>query len=677
VSAAIAETLANAKAIAWATLDLGRSAVWKAAAYVHSAADNARAALNLYGAEYPEPAELDPVGNEALVDAVMGSDFDPTSTPAARTDYDKIFWLHLYRNRIDPVYGTQFGADRGDSKVADTRSALQIREGLLRPAVEEFLDDAYPSTRTLQPQASFWQTVSSYAYAVGAWIGGAYNSVWGFLDTTVESAWNAAAETLSGEYYVVSEHHAESTNQHLTRMISDSGNAPSGNTSLQSIIGAVDFNSIIQQVGPKYNSPWKLAEAYDQFQWGVVKGFVSGFMDYVHLASASAKLASSSAKFAFNHVREMSWHDRLNPKAYIAKQVFRAGRRAGEWAGRWIGENVTDDNIKQSRQIFGLIYYSLKELESNSFYGARPITDGVPDAFLGPLAPPGTVGALKISAEWFAEKPSDAQVRQVLQVVQKVAPTIVELSLVLAGESGPEAAGYIFGMISYEVVEGAAIGAATTGVGVVAVKSAKMPLLMGKIVAKGQDLVKAGQMSAKTLSRLQEFAKHVGTFIKNADGVLDAKALDELLESARKIFRADALKGIEFPGFRVGDSITKALPDGSYPRWFAKEAAEKANTIQGRYWMNRAAAAAPGEFTPRQLAKMRAGFAPQVKIRVRNRATGEIEMRTVSKELHHNLGNRGTWPFDEPLHLREIWPWQHELIDELRHTGYDFLGIID
>ncbi|TWT61736.1 hypothetical protein [Rubinisphaera italica] len=30
-------------------------------------------------------------------------------------------------------------------------------------------------------------------------------------------------------------------------------------------------------------------------------------------------------------------------------------------------------------------------------------------------------------------------------------------------------------------------------------------------------------------------------------------------------------KGIEFPTFRLGDSITTALPDGSYPRWFARE----------------------------------------------------------------------------------------------------------
>ncbi|QGJ69331.1 Hypothetical protein PBC10988_10050 [Planctomycetales bacterium 10988] len=95
--------------------------------------------------------------------------------------------------------------------------------------------------------------------------------------------------------------------------------------------------------------------------------------------------------------------------------------------------------------------------------------------------------------------------------------------------------------------------------------------------------------------------------------------------------------GIEFPAFHPGDSITKTLPDGSYPRWFAREATEKANTIQGRYWMNRALQAGPGEFTQRQLTTMQAGFAPRIRVRVRNRATGQIEVRSVSKELHHNL----------------------------------------
>ena len=114
-----------------------------------------------------------------------------------------------------------------------------------------------------------------------------------------------------------------------------------------------------------------------------------------------------------------------------------------------------------------------------------------------------------------------------------------------------------------------------------------------------------------------------------------------------------APKGIEFPAFRPGDSITKALPDGSYPRWFAREAAEKANTIQGRYWMNRAVQTAPGEFTPRQLARMRAGFAPEEQIRVRL-PNDTVETRWASKEVHHNRGNRGVPPFDEPIHLREV-----------------------
>jgi hypothetical protein len=131
------------------------------------------------------------------------------------------------------------------------------------------------------------------------------------------------------------------------------------------------------------------------------------------------------------------------------------------------------------------------------------------------------------------------------------------------------------------------------------------------------------------------------------------------------------------PKWRVGGSITQALTDGSYPKWFSNLASEKAETIQGRYWMNRAALAAPGEFSKRQLAKMQAGFAPQVKVLIKNRQTGLTEIRTISKELHHDAGRRGNPGFDEPIHLREVWPWEHELIDEFRHTGYDIVKILD
>lgn len=135
-----------------------------------------------------------------------------------------------------------------------------------------------------------------------------------------------------------------------------------------------------------------------------------------------------------------------------------------------------------------------------------------------------------------------------------------------------------------------------------------------------------------------------------------------------------AAKGIEFPRFRPGDSITKALSGGSYPKWFVLGAAHKATSIQGRYWMNRAAAA-PEEFGG-QLRRLQAGFAPQARILVRL-PDGSTATRTVSKELHHHLGNRGVSPFDEPIYLREVWPWEHTPLYSQRRLGYEFINFID
>lgn len=135
-------------------------------------------------------------------------------------------------------------------------------------------------------------------------------------------------------------------------------------------------------------------------------------------------------------------------------------------------------------------------------------------------------------------------------------------------------------------------------------------------------------------------------------------------------------KGIVFPEWTIGGSITQALPDGSYPRWFSTVASEKMHTIQGRYWMNRAVAQT-NEFSIRQLRDMSKGFAPQVKVQVKEIKTGMIVEKWISKELHHNLGNRGFPGFDEPLHLREVWPWQHEILDSSRRTGYQVLKMLD
>ena len=134
---------------------------------------------------------------------------------------------------------------------------------------------------------------------------------------------------------------------------------------------------------------------------------------------------------------------------------------------------------------------------------------------------------------------------------------------------------------------------------------------------------------------------------------------------ARQISARPTSAGIEFPEWRVGDSITKATPEGSYPEW---------RVIRERYWMNRAALADEGEFSPQNLGRMQGGKAPKARVIVQKHDTGEISVITASKDLHHNLGNRGVPGFDEPIHLREVWPWEHADLDPNRFVGYDFLG---
>jgi hypothetical protein len=119
-----------------------------------------------------------------------------------------------------------------------------------------------------------------------------------------------------------------------------------------------------------------------------------------------------------------------------------------------------------------------------------------------------------------------------------------------------------------------------------------------------------------------------------------------------------------FPEWRVGGSITQAMPDGSYPSW---------QTIRSRYWQNRAAAVAPTEFGPQNLGAMRAGNPPSARVVVRNNATGQEQTIRVVKELHHARGGRGTPGFDTPVDLREVWPWEHAAIDPSRRLDYTFI----
>lgn len=88
---------------------------------------------------------------------------------------------------------------------------------------------------------------------------------------------------------------------------------------------------------------------------------------------------------------------------------------------------------------------------------------------------------------------------------------------------------------------------------------------------------------------------------------------------------------------------------GNYPSW---------NTVKRRYWKS-----------------VNGGNVPTAKVKVRDRKTGEIKTITVQKELHHIKGRNVDDPhnFDN---LKEVWPWEHEAVDEFRNTGYDVIEII-
>ena len=67
---------------------------------------------------------------------------------------------------------------------------------------------------------------------------------------------------------------------------------------------------------------------------------------------------------------------------------------------------------------------------------------------------------------------------------------------------------------------------------------------------------------------------------------------------------------------------------------------------------------------------------PQARIRVRVRGTGVVEERVVPKELHHIDGRGGADPHGVS-NLMEAWPWEHEAVDQYRHTGYDLLEVLE
>ncbi len=66
------------------------------------------------------------------------------------------------------------------------------------------------------------------------------------------------------------------------------------------------------------------------------------------------------------------------------------------------------------------------------------------------------------------------------------------------------------------------------------------------------------------------------------------------------------------------------------------------------------------------------GKPPKREVIVKNRKTGEIETRVESKELHHDDPRRSGGSNTDD-NLQEVWPDEHEAIDQHRDTGYDVI----
>ncbi|MGB5051542.1 MAG: RHS repeat-associated core domain-containing protein [Caldilineaceae bacterium] len=116
-------------------------------------------------------------------------------------------------------------------------------------------------------------------------------------------------------------------------------------------------------------------------------------------------------------------------------------------------------------------------------------------------------------------------------------------------------------------------------------------------------------------------------------------------------------------GWQVGGPIDAPGPGGSYPSW---------ETVRSRYWQNRAANAGSGEFSQQNLGLMKKGYSPVARIIARLRNSGqEVEM-VVSRELHHIAGRSSSRPHAIE-NLREVWPWEHEVVDPDRYLNWDFV----
>jgi hypothetical protein len=116
---------------------------------------------------------------------------------------------------------------------------------------------------------------------------------------------------------------------------------------------------------------------------------------------------------------------------------------------------------------------------------------------------------------------------------------------------------------------------------------------------------------------------------------------------------ANVMTGAE----RLGQALSMSSGSGSSgPQGKVSSNGSGTSWSKGRsdYWKRRAAEAPDGEFSPSNLERMKQGKPPL------------HDKLGVPKELHHKVPQREGGGH-APDNLEEVWPWDHEQVDQFRH----------
>ena len=130
--------------------------------------------------------------------------------------------------------------------------------------------------------------------------------------------------------------------------------------------------------------------------------------------------------------------------------------------------------------------------------------------------------------------------------------------------------------------------------------------------------------------------------LNTCDIELYAKNLRKMAEDAGLVFnQAHA----PFPGWRVGDDISKLTRAGKVPSW---------STVRQRSWKNEALTNFE-KYSPENLMCMSHGRAPLI--------AHPVTKKIYPMELHHPNGRAG----DNLFNFIEVTPWEHDRLDSHRH----------